>query len=118
MVALEEMAQVALQRDGLRLRSLAQDFLRDHSILSAVPRPLVDDQQVLGTAAALLELLAERSGQTAPDWTRSVGAVPEPIFLLAEAYRMKRLRARCETESPEPLRKRGLYAPSEFLTFA
>jgi hypothetical protein len=118
MVALEELAEVALRRDGLSLRSLAQDFLRNHPNLSAVPRPLVENQRILGTAAALLELLAERAGQTAPDWTRAIGAVPEPIFLLKEAEQMKHLRARCETESPEPLKKRGLYAPAEFLSFA
>jgi hypothetical protein len=43
--------------------------------------------------------------------------LPEPIFLLEAAARMKRLRALCETQSPEPLRKRGFYAPPNFLEF-
>ena len=118
MVALETLAKTALQRDGLRLRSLALDFMREQPKLALIPRPPINDQQVLATAAALLELLAQRAGQIAPAWTREVGPVPEPVFLLEAATRMKRLRALCESEAPEPLRKRGLYAPPEFLTFA
>jgi hypothetical protein len=39
------------------------------------------------------------------------------MHLLEAATRMKRLRAHCESEAPEALRKRGLYAPADFLTF-
>jgi hypothetical protein len=117
MVTLEALALTALQHDSLRLRSLAQDFLREHPELASVPRPLTEDQQVLATAAALLELLAERAGQPGPSWTRGVGPLTEPVFLLEAATRMKRLRALCESEAPEPLRKRKLYAPPDFLTF-
>ena len=118
MVTLEALAEAALRREGLHLRSLAQDFVRDHPQFTKIPRPAIDNPQILGTAAALLELLAQRTGQTAPAWTYEVGAVPEPMFLLQAATRMKRLRALCEAEAPEPLRKRGLFAPPDFLTFA
>ena len=118
MVTLAMLAKTALQRDSLHLRSLVQDFVRDHPQLITVPRPQIENQQILGTAAALLELLAQHTGQPAPAWTRDIGAVPEPMFLLEAATRMKRLRALCEAEAPEPLRKRGLYAPPDFLTFA
>jgi hypothetical protein len=118
MVTLEALAKAALQRDSLHLRSLALDFIREHPELASIPRPAIDAQQILGTAAALLELFAQRSGQPAPAWTREIGAVPEPVFLLEAATHMKRLRALCESEAPEPLRKRGLYAPPDFLTFA
>jgi len=118
MVTLEALAEAALQRDSLHLRSLVQDFVREHPQLTTIPRPRIDNQQILGTAAALLELLAQRTGQPAPPWTREIGAVPEPVYLLEAATRMKRLRALCEAEAPEPLRKRGLYAPPDFLTFA
>jgi len=118
MVTLEMLAEAALQRDNLSLRSQVQDFVRDHPQLTAISRPQSDNQQILGIAAALLELLAERTGKPAPAWTRDIGAVPEPVFLLEAAMRMKRLRALCEAESPEPLKKRGLYAPPDFLTFA
>jgi hypothetical protein len=69
-------------------------------------------------AAALVELLALRLNQAPPVWTASVGALPEPIYLVKAAARMQRLRALCETQSPGPLRKRGLYAPPNFLEFA
>jgi hypothetical protein len=118
MATLEALAEAALRRESLRLRSLTQDFIRDHPQLASIPRPAIDDPQILGTAAALLELLAQHTGQTAPAWTREIGAVPEPMFLLEAATRMKHLRALCETEAPEPLRKRGLFAPPDFLTFA
>ena len=117
MVTLEALAEAALRRDSLQVRSLAQDLLREDPQLATLPRPPIDDQQILGTAAALLELLAQRSGQPAPAWTREVGPVLEPVFLLEAATRMKRLRALCQSEAPEPLRKRGLYAPPDFLTF-
>src|SRR5687768_4396208 len=117
-LGLESMTEAALRRDGLGLRSLVQDFLGRHSNLSAVSRPESEDLQLLGTAAALIELLAERRGQAAPAWASAVGGVPEPMFLLEAASRMSRLRSLCETESPEPLRRRGLYAPPDFLTFA
>ena len=118
MVSLEDVAAAALRRDALSLRSLVQDFLRDHPRLSSVPRPQTEDAEILGVAAGLLELMAQRTGQAAPVWTHDVGAMPKPFVLLEEALRMKRLRALCQAESPEPLRKRGLYAPPDFLTIA
>jgi hypothetical protein len=100
MVTLEELAETALRRESLQLRSLAQDFVRDHPELTNIPRPAIDNPQTLGTAAALLELPAQRTGQIAPASTREVGAVPEPMFLLEVATRMRRLRALCEAEAP------------------
>ena len=117
MVTLEALAETALRRDSLHLRSLVQDFVREHPQLTTIPRPHSADLQLLGTAAGLLELLAQRTGQAAPAWTDEIGAVPEPVFLLEAATRMKHLRVLCEAEAPEPLRKRGLYAPPDFLTF-
>jgi hypothetical protein len=72
----------------------------------------------LAAAASLVEPLALRSQQRPPSWTKEVGALPEPIYLLKAAASMKRLRELCETQAPGPLRKRGLYAPPNFLEFA
>jgi hypothetical protein len=118
MVTLEQLAEAALQRDSLRLRSLTQDLLREMPRLSDVPRPASANPRVLSTAAALVELLATRQGQTPPAWAREIGPLPEPFFLLEAAERMTRLRALCETQAPDPLRKRRLYAPPNFLAFA
>lgn len=114
----EALAEAALGRDALRLRSLVQDLLEQHRDLATVPPPRTADPQVLGTAAGLLELIATRTGRIAPTWTQAVGSVPRPTFLVAAAAAMPRLRALCEAESPEPLRRRGLYAPPDFLSFA
>jgi hypothetical protein len=68
--------------------------------------------------ASLPELFVLHLGQTLPRWTKDVGALSEPIYLLKAAASMKRLRELCETEALEPLRKRGFYAPPNFLEFA
>ena len=86
--------------------------------LSDVPRPTSHDSRLMVTAAALVELLALRRQQEPPGWTKTIGALSEPFFLLEAALTMKRLRQLCETQSPEPLQRRRLYAPPNFLEFA
>lgn len=114
----DDLASAALNRDGLRLRSLVQDLIRESPRLSEYPQPQVSDTRLLIVAAALVELLAERTGQLAPSWVATVGAMPEPTFLVAAADRLLSMRQLCEEESPEPLRKRGLFAPPQYLTWA
>ena len=117
MVTLEQLAEAALNRDNLRLRSLAQDWLAEHPRLTDVPHPRTGDPRLLSAAASLVELFAQRRRQDPPVWAREVGSLPEPFFLLEAAASMKRLRVLCETQAPEPLRKRRLYAPPNFLEF-
>jgi hypothetical protein len=118
MVTIEELADAALNREALLLRSLMQDFLQASPSLSRYPKPHTSDSRILAAAASLLELLAERLHQPPPPWTKDVGALAEPIYLLKAAASMKRLRELCETQAPEPLRKRGFYAPPNFLESA
>jgi predicted secreted protein len=118
MVTIEQLAEAALNGESLLLRSLTQDLLRESPSLSQYPKPQTDDSRLLAAAASLVELFALRLHQPPPLWAKDVGALPEPIYLLKAAATMKRLRALCETESPEPLRKRGFYAPPNFLEFA
>ncbi|MFN0112318.1 MAG: hypothetical protein ACKVZH_25945 [Blastocatellia bacterium] len=118
MVTIEQLAEAALGGESLLLRSLTQDLLRENPRLNEYPKPQTNDSRLLAAAASLVELFAQRLGQTPPLWTKDVGSLPEPIYLLKAAASMKRLRELCETESPEPLRKRGFYAPSNFLEFA
>lgn len=117
MELIKALAEAALRRDGLQVRSLAQELVRSTPRFSDVPRPTSHDARILAIAAGLVELLALRAGQAPPAWTSEIGASPEPYYLLDAAQKMKRLRRLCETEAPEPLRKRGLYAPPEYLTF-
>lgn len=118
MEQIEQLAQAILDRDHLKARSLVQDFVRAKTDFSKVRRPSTSDVQVLALSAALTELLAIRNKQTPPAWTKEVGPLAEPLFLLKSAATMKRLRTLCETQSPEPMRKRLLYAPPHFLEFA
>jgi hypothetical protein len=117
-VTIEQLAEAALNGESLLLRSLTHDLLRENLTLSKHPKPQTNDSRLLAAAASLVELLALRLHQTPPPWTKDVGALPEPIYLLKVAASMKRLRELCETEAPEPLRKRGFYAPPNFLEFA
>lgn len=118
MVRIEQLAEAALKGESVLLRSLVQDFFRENPSLVDIPKPAIDDRHVLAASASLLELFSARLKQEAPHWTKGVGPLTEPIFLLKAATTMKRLRHLCETESPEPLRKRGFYAPPNYLEFA
>lgn len=118
MVTIEQLAEAALNGESLLLRSLTQDLLREQPSLSECPKPQTGDLRLLAAAASLVELLALRLHQTPPSWAKDVGALPEPLHLLKAAASMKRLRELCETQAPEPLRKRGFYAPPNFLEFA
>ncbi|MDP1716193.1 MAG: hypothetical protein Q8L41_15760 [Anaerolineales bacterium] len=115
---IEQLAKAALMRDPLKLRSLTQDLTRSKMDFGKAARPTTSDVRLLAMSAALVELLAARNKQTPPAWTKEIGAFPEPFFLLKSATTMKRLRILCEKESPEPMRKRHLYAPPHFLEFA
>ena len=118
MEPIELLALAALDREHLRLRSLVQDLTRAQIKWSAVLRPKSSDPRLLAMAASLAELLAARQKQLPPAWTNEVGPLQDPFFLLQSAEKMKRLRVLCETQSPEPMRKRHLYAPPHFLEFA
>jgi len=118
MPGLDELTETALCGDALRLRSLAQDWLRHVGSFAAVAAPMSRDPLRLALAAGLVEMFAERACQPPPAWTQDVLAAPQPLFLLREASAMSRLRKLCEEESPLPLRRRRIYAPPNFLTFA
>ncbi|MBL8079949.1 MAG: hypothetical protein JNM55_18420 [Anaerolineales bacterium] len=118
MELIEQLAEAALQRDSLRLRSLVQDIARANVNWSLILRPKTNDLRLLALSASLAELLASRQKQEPPAWTKEIDALQEPFYLLQSAEKMKRLRLLCETQSPEPMRKRLLYAPPNFLEFA
>lgn len=111
----EAIAQAALAGEALTARSLTQDFLRSNPKLAEIDSPAVNTPEVLAMTAALLELFAERTKQPAPAWTQIVGALPSPVYLLQAAKTMKRLRELCRDFAPEPLRRRNLFAPPNYL---
>lgn len=54
MEQIEPIVIAAIQRDGLRLRSLVQDFLRSETVIADIPRPQTNDELILALSAALL----------------------------------------------------------------
>jgi hypothetical protein len=118
MVRTEQLAEAALAGDALLLRSLTMDWLSEHRRLADVPAPNLSDATMMSIAAGLVELLAGRRHEPAPQWTKEIGAAEHPVHLIKAARTMRRLRELCEAESPEPLRKRNLFATPTFLQFA
>ena len=115
---LRDLVVALLARDALKARQWTADATREAVTWAEVPRPVGWSATELAVAAGVVELLASRAQQTPPPWTEAVGAAPEPVYLVRAAETMPRLRRSCETEGPEPLRVRRLYAPPDFLTAA
>ena len=104
--------------DSLAARQCVVDAARGGLEWRRVPAPEDLDPVGMAVAAGVTELLASRAGQSPPAWTAEVSAAPEPVFLVRAAAKLPRLRRSCEQEGPEPLRRRGVLAPPEFLTSA
>jgi hypothetical protein len=113
-----DLVTALLSYDALTARQWLVDAERSGFLWSTVPRPSGLDPMASALAAGVTELLASRAGQAPPSWTAKVPASPQQRFLVRAAETMPRLRRLCESEGPEPLRRRGLFAPPEFLTHA
>ena len=118
MEIVEQIVQAALNQEALQLRSLIQQFLRNNPHFEELPVFNSEDPVKFALAAAIIELLAEQTKQVPPSWTIEAESLSEPMFLLKSAVKMKRLRQLCIEESPPPLKKRGFYAPPNYLSFA
>jgi hypothetical protein len=119
-VTIEQIASRVLDEGEDRLlRGMVMALLDENPTLSDISRPQTEDHRILAVSASLLELFAQRSNQSPPEWTKEVGPLPEPIYLvhgIGEATR-KYLRRISDAQSPEPLRKRGFVATPNYLTF-
>jgi hypothetical protein len=113
-----DLVNALLSYDALTARQWLADAERSGFAWSKVSAPAGLDPTASALAAGVTELLASRAGQPAPAWTAKVPAAPQGVFLVRAAETMPRLRALCEREGPEPLRRRRLFAPPEFLTLA
>jgi hypothetical protein len=113
-----DLVKALLSYDALTARQWLADAERTGFRWSKVPRPSGLDPTASALAAGVTELMAARLGQTPPAWTATIPPAPERVFLVRAAQSMPRLRTLCEREGPEPLRRRGLLAPPEFLTLA
>ena len=116
MTPMERIARSALSGDAVGTRALVQDWLEGQPSVSDEPPPAATaDATTVALTAALAELWADRLGQRPPPWAGVIGAAPEPVFLLLAARRMRHLREICEAEAPLPLRRRGFFAPANYL---
>lgn len=115
---LRSLVAALLNHETLTARQMVVDAIGRGTRWSDIPAPTGLSETELAVAGAVVELLAERTGQAPPAWAARVPAAPEPVFLVKAALSMPRLRRLCEQEGPEPLRRRRILAPPEFLTFA
>lgn len=115
---LRDLIAALMVYDALAARQWVADAIRLPLRWSQVPPPQGLGAQELAVAAGVVELLAQRMNQSPPHWTKDVAQSPTPLYLVRAAKFMPRLRTLCEQEGPEPLRKRHILAPPEFLTVA
>jgi len=115
---LEDLVRALLNFEALAVRQWLADAQRSGFVWAEVPPPAGLDATGLAVAAGVAEVLSARLGQSPPVWTASVPPAPEKLYLVRAALSMPRLRSLCEREGPEPLRRRGLLAPPEFLSIA
>ena len=115
---LRDLVRALLEFETLTARQWLADAARSGFIWSDVPSPEGLDATERAVAAGVAELLAARAGQAPPSWAAAIPPAPKTLFLVRSAATMPRLRAACEQEGPEPLRRRRLLAPPGFLTIA
>jgi hypothetical protein len=115
MTPLEQIAAEILANRPLEVRALVQDYLRRATPLRQELAPTSSDPRICAVVAAIAELFAARTAQPAPAWANGIGKLTAPLYLVEAASRSPRVRARIEQESPEPLRKRNVFAPSGYL---
>ena len=118
MITIEEIASAILNGQALQVRSLVQDWMSGTRHERDASQPASGDARLLAVAASVAELLGERTGDGSPAWTESVRSLAEPLYLVRAAANMPRLRALCEKESPSAFRKRSIFTPPNYLTFA
>jgi hypothetical protein len=117
-VDLRDLVRALLSYDALSARVWLTEARRKQVEWSSIAAPTDATPTELALAAGLVELMAQRDGQAPPPWTASVGRSPTRIYLVRAAADMPRLRRLCEEEGPEPLKRRDLLAPPDFLDAA
>ena len=114
---LSDIVRAVLTGDLLTARQWVTDAKRSGLNWERLPEPKTNGLE-LTVAAALVELLAERAGATAPEWTANVGAQSELMVLDPGLEKMPRSFAHAKAHGPAPLRRRNLVALPDFLNVA
>jgi hypothetical protein len=115
MVTIIKLAQYAQYSDDIKLDLLLDEFLRSNPVLADVEKPDTENIRTLAVCASFLELFAIRYDQKPPNWTSGIGALEEPYFIQPIAITSKWFREWCFQNSPEPLKKRNIYATDNYL---
>ncbi len=113
-----DLARAVRRRDFLAAREWVKEARRQHEDPAAFARPATADREELALAAALAELLAERAGRPPPAWSAEAGPLAEPVWLSEAARRHPTLAAHLQEASPEPFRRRRIFAFPDFLRVA
>lgn len=109
-----ELAHAILTDQHLQVRAIMQQWLATHPILAELPQPHLIPEE-LAVVAGIIELVADRLGQSAPAWTAAIGGLPEPFFVVPRARRPGFSRDLSLSSSPPPLARRNLFAPPNYL---
>lgn len=115
---LRDLVDALTSLDSLRARQWVADAAASSVVWSEFACPSGLSSEELAVAAGVVEMLAQRSAQPPPAWTSEIPPSPTKVWLVRWAESMPRLRRLCEQEGPEPLRRRQVLAPPEFLAVA
>ena len=102
-----------LRGDDTAARQVVKDAKRVGFSWSQAPAPDFKGPRGRAAYASVVELLATRAGHVPPSWTASVEAAPAPIFLVCKESKVMRRESLATT--PECMRKRNVFALSEYL---
>ncbi len=115
---IRELVHALLAGDVLTARQCVADAQRMRLQWDRLDRPTDLTDREMSVAAAVIELLASRNGAMPPPWTATIGGVRELLVLDPGLEEMPRSFARARTDGPEPLRRRNMVAPPDFLSVA
>ena len=86
---IRDLVKALLAYDAIAARQWIADCERAKVAWSNIPMPENVSAEELSLAAAVAELMAERSGSPAPKWTRDISANARGVFLVRAAKNMR-----------------------------
>jgi hypothetical protein len=110
-----ELVHAAMRGDDLTARQWVKDAVKVGLDFGTVEKPEGLDVDEQAVAAALFELLAQRQGRRAPAWASRDHRATRPVYLSRKAATSAVVRRWCESDAPEPLRVRNVYALPDYL---
>jgi hypothetical protein len=110
-----DLVAAAVQGDDLTARQLVKDAAREGFSWAHAPALDFTGLRDRAVYASLVELQSSRAGQAPPDWTRDVGAAPEQVFLVRAAQTSNAVLRESLENTPEPLKKRNIFALPDYL---